>query len=62
MPLIHVHMYEGKNLDQKRQLVSAVTQAVVRSLDCPPEAVRIVIHENPKQNFAAAGILASEKK
>jgi len=33
MPVIHVHMFEGRTLDQKRKLVAAMTEAVVKSLD-----------------------------
>jgi 4-oxalocrotonate tautomerase len=62
MPIIHVNMYEGRTIDQKRKLVVAMTEAVVKSLDTKPESVRIVIHDIPKHNVAVAGVLASEKK
>jgi len=62
MPIIHVNMYEGKTIDQKRKLVVAMTEAVVKSLDTKPESVRILIHDIPKHNLAVAGVLASERK
>jgi 4-oxalocrotonate tautomerase len=62
MPVIHVHMFEGRTLDQKRKLVAAMTEAVVKSLDAKPETVQILIHENSKSNVAAAGVLHSDKK
>ena len=62
MPFIHVNMFEGRSTDQKRKMVAAMTEAVVKSLEIKPEAVRIIIHELPKQNFSTAGVLASEKK
>ena len=62
MPIIHVNMYEGRTIDQKRKMVVAMTDAVVKSLDVKPEAVRIIIHDLPKHNIAVAGVLASEKK
>jgi 4-oxalocrotonate tautomerase len=55
-------MYEGKTIDQKRKLVVAMTEAVVKSLDTKPETVRIIIHDIPKHNLAVAGVLASERK
>jgi phenylpyruvate tautomerase PptA (4-oxalocrotonate tautomerase family) len=39
-----------------------MTEAVVKSLDSKPETVQILIHENPKTNVAAAGVLHSDKK
>ena len=62
MPIIHVHMFEGKTIDQKRKLVVAMTEAVVKSLDTKPESVRILIHDLPRHNLAVAGVLASERK
>jgi len=62
MPFIHVNMFEGRTVDQKRKMVAAMTEAVTKSLEIKPEAVHIIIHEMPKQNFSTAGILASERK
>jgi 4-oxalocrotonate tautomerase len=62
MPIIHVNMFEGRTLDQKRKMVVAMTEAVVKSLDVKPEAVRIIMHDIPRHNIAVAGVLASEKK
>ncbi|PKQ20419.1 MAG: 4-oxalocrotonate tautomerase [Actinobacteria bacterium HGW-Actinobacteria-6] len=60
MPIVHIHMLEGRNVDQKRELVRSMTEAVVNSVDAPPERVHIVIHEMKRENFAEAGILNSE--
>ena len=62
MSFIHVNMFEGRTVDQKRKMVAAMTEAVVKSLEIKPEAVHIIIHELPKQNFSTAGVLASERK
>ena len=62
MPVIHVHMFEGRTLDQKRKLVASMTEAVVKSLDVKPETVQILIQENPKSNVAKAGVLHSDQK
>lgn len=62
MPIIHVNMYEGRSLELKKKLVVAMTDAVVKSLDVKPDAVRIILHDIPKHNIAVAGVLASEKK
>jgi 4-oxalocrotonate tautomerase len=62
MPVIHVHMFEGRTLDQKRKLVAAMTEAVVKSLDAKPETVQIMLHENSRSDVAVAGVLHSDKK
>jgi 4-oxalocrotonate tautomerase len=62
MPIIQVHMFEGRTLDQKRKLVDSMTDAVVKSLDVKPEDVRITLSEMVKHNVAVAGVLVSDKK
>lgn len=62
MPIIHVNMFEGRTVEQKRKLVTSMTEAVVTSLGVKPEAVHIVIHDIPKTNIGDAGVLASDKK
>lgn len=62
MPIIHVHMLEGRSLDLKRNLVESMTEAVTKSLNVKPEAVRIILYDMAKNNYAIAGVLESEKK
>lgn len=60
MPIVHIHMLEGRTLDQKRELVRSVTEAVVNSVSVPPERVHIVIDEMKRENFGECGILNCE--
>jgi 4-oxalocrotonate tautomerase len=62
MPIININMFEGRTIDQKRKMVVAVTEAMVKSLDIKPETVRIIISESPKHHIAVGGVLASEMK
>jgi 4-oxalocrotonate tautomerase len=54
-------MWEGRTPEQKRNLVKAITSAVVGAIGCPPEAVEVVIHELPKANWGIGGELASDR-
>lgn len=62
MPVIHVHLFEGRTLEQKRKLVSAITEAVVKSVDAKPESVHILLHDTSKYDSAVGGVLAADKK
>jgi len=55
-------MFEGRTVDQKRKLVSAVTDAVVKTLETKPETVRILLHDMSKSDMSVAGVLHSDKK
>lgn len=61
MPIIHIHLLDGRTVDQKRNLVKAVTDAVVSTIDTKPEAVKIVLHDMATHDYATAGILYRDK-
>lgn len=54
-------MWEGRTLEQKKELVKTVTSAVARSIRCPEDAVVVVIHELPRDNWATGGKLSSDE-
>jgi 4-oxalocrotonate tautomerase len=54
-------MWEGRSKQTKKQLVKEVTDVVCKVLDCPKNAVTIILHEVSKDNWSSEGELASEK-
>lgn len=62
MPTIRVEMFEGRTLEQKKNLVQALTQACVQTLGSKAEGVDVLIYELKKQDWATGGELWSEKK
>ncbi len=61
MPIIQVEMLEGRTVEQKREMVKRVTQAVADTVNCPKDAIKIIIREMDKQNYAEGGILKCDK-
>ena len=59
MPVVTVEMWEGRTIEQKKQLVAGITSAM-ESIGVPSEAVHIIIKDIPKHNWATGGKLASE--
>jgi len=59
MPVVIVEMWEGRTVEQKKQLVEGIT-AVIVNTGVPLEAVQVILKDNPKHNWAIAGKLASE--
>ena len=62
MPTIHVEMFEGRTPEQKKNLVKALTQAVVDTLGSKPESVDIILTDVRRDQWATGGELWSEKK
>ena len=62
MPLITINLWRGKTtVEQKRRIVKEITDTISDTIDCPKEAVHIIINEQPKENWGVGGVLASEK-
>ena len=59
MPVVIVEIWEGRTIEQKKQLVEGITSAMV-NIGVPPEVVHIIIKDNPKHNWAIGGKLFSE--
>lgn len=62
MPLIEIHLLEGRTDEQKKALLTAVTEAVHISIDAPLETIRVWLQEISPKDFMAAGILAADRK
>ena len=61
MPFITINIWKRRTVAQKRKLVKEITDVVSDTLDCPKEAVHIIINEQTKENWGIGGMLASEK-
>ena len=61
MPIIHVELWEGRNIAQKRELVGILTRETARIAECSPESVYVVITDVKKENWGAGGELCSDK-
>jgi 4-oxalocrotonate tautomerase len=61
VPIIVVNIKEGRTLDQKRAMVTSVTDAVCKTMEVTPAQVRIIINEMAHDNFAIAGTLVCDK-
>ncbi len=59
MPIVTVEMWEGRTIEQKKQLVEGIT-TVITNMGVSPQEVHIIIKDNPKHNWATGGKLASE--
>ncbi|MEI8168629.1 MAG: 2-hydroxymuconate tautomerase family protein [Rhodoferax sp.] len=61
MPIIEMHLLEGRSVEKKRKAVAAVTAALVASLEVPAETVRILITEHSSENFSVAGVTVGQR-
>ena len=60
MPNITIQWYAGRTDEQKRQLVAAITEAVVRIGKTTADQVQIVFQDVEKSSWGVSGRLASD--
>lgn len=61
MPTIHVEMFEGRTLEQKREFAKALTEAAVKTIGSKPESVDIIFTDIKKTDWATGGELWCDK-
>ena len=59
MPVVTVEWWEGRTVEQKKQVVEGIT-SVLTGVGIPAEATTVIIKDNPKDNWGMGGKLASE--
>ena len=62
MPVIQITMSVGRNVEQKRELVSVLKKEAARILKTKEESVRVLIYEVSNENWGNAGILGVDMK
>lgn len=60
MPIAHINILEGRSDEQKRDLISKVTDAISESLGSARDNVRITITEVPHTQWGIGGKTAKE--
>lgn len=61
MPVINVLLWEGRTIEQKRELAKKLTEDMVAIAKVPEKSVVITFSDFAKSDWAEAGMLASDK-
>ncbi len=60
MPTIHVELFAGRTVDQKRALAQALTEATVRTLGGSAASVDVIFSDVQRHDWATGGRLWSD--
>jgi len=60
MPIVHVNVWKGFSSEAKKKVIEGITKVFVE-LGIPKEAVEVIIHKIPMENWGINGEQASEK-
>lgn len=62
MPVVTVQLWTGRSVNQKRRLVSAITQAMVEHAGCGPDHLHVIIQDVPKESWGRNGRLGIDNE
>lgn len=62
MPNVTVEWAEGRTIEQKRELVKAITEVVAKIGKTRPERIRVEIIDLPFENLSQNGILKLDEE
>ena len=61
MPVITIRQFEGRTIEQKRQLAKEITDSIVKIYEIEADRVSITYFDIPKHNVAKAGKLFTDQ-
>ena len=61
MPVVQVHMWPGRTVEQKRRLCKAITNAMVEHAGVKPDGLHVIINEVPRDCWARAGVMGVDR-
>jgi 4-oxalocrotonate tautomerase len=61
MPVVTIAMFDGRTMDQKRELVKGVTEVVSRVTGNTLDGVHVIIDEVKRENWAIGGVLTPDR-
>lgn len=61
MPVVIVMMFEGRTVEQKRNLTKAISDAMVEHAGYDGDALHVVIQESTYENWARNGVLGVDR-
>ncbi len=62
MPVVNVYFWTGRTTEQKRNLVAAITEAMVVHGGCKPEHLHVIIQDIPKDSWGRNGRLGIDNE
>ncbi len=61
MPIVRIELWPGRAREEKNALIRNVTDAVVKSIGCPDQAVEVLLYEVDKSDWAVGGICHADR-
>lgn len=61
MPILELHLLEGRSPEQKQDIAAALSETLVKAAECRIEQCIVLIHDVKTENYANAGVTAATR-
>jgi 4-oxalocrotonate tautomerase len=61
VPIVRVDFFEGRTVEQKRELVRGITEVVARTCGVSPDGVHVLLNELSRENWSRGSVLAVDR-
>ncbi len=61
MPIVEIHLLEGRTIEQKREIAQKITEIISNVAKTKKEDVEVIFSEMKKENFSKGGTLTIDK-
>lgn len=62
MPIVQVHMLEGRDIEKKRLLAKKLTDVIMEVCGSPADQVRVILSDMAFEDYAVGGVLKADSK
>jgi 4-oxalocrotonate tautomerase len=60
LPILHVHILEGRTEERKAELIRELTETTSRVMEVSPASIRVLLSEVPKSHWGIGGTPVSK--
>lgn len=62
MPIVHVELFEGRSVEQKRELTKGISDVVAEVTGNDPNYIHVILVEHNKNNWCRDSKLAIDRE
>jgi 4-oxalocrotonate tautomerase len=55
MPIVHIHLMQGRPPERIEAMIAEVSQAIAGSIGAPIDSVRVLVHEMTDHQYGVGG-------
>lgn len=59
MPIVNIDWFEGRTVEQKKEIARKITDVITDVTGCPEDAVTVIFNDKQRHDIAKAGEIST---